>query len=132
MTTNAQAALHAAATVFAGSKRYATPEHVTILASHFNTWLTKQDALLQAAKPKPFVYELPLTRPEPSDARPGPGHFLTENANADPVCRCGWNPAELYIGLSHREDARQVIREHIAAQKPNLMDPVAEGAPHGG
>jgi len=37
--TNAQAALQAAATIYAGSKGYAIHTHVTVTAYRFLTWL---------------------------------------------------------------------------------------------
>ena len=102
MTTNAQAALQAAATVHAGSKGYTSAQTVTNMAFQFKNWLDTKD------------------RQDAEKARPGPKHFLTEDHNGDPVCHCGWDPAKLYLGLSFREEARQHIRQHIADLKPIL------------
>jgi len=104
MTTNAQAALQAAATVHAGSKGYTSAQTVTNMAFQFKNWLDTKD------------------RQDAEKARPGPKHFLTEDHNGDPVCHCGWNPAQQPGGwnLLHRENARQWIRDHIAAYKPIL------------
>jgi len=43
MTTNAQAALQAAATVYSGGRGHTAPEHVKGMAAAFKLWLDNQD-----------------------------------------------------------------------------------------
>ncbi|MEV4991224.1 hypothetical protein [Pseudarthrobacter sp. LMD1-1-1.1] len=44
-------------------------------------------------------------------------HHLTEDHNADPICNCGWDPSTYGIRVGSREDARQLVRMHIAEAK---------------
>lgn len=49
------------------------------------------------------------------------GHRLAEDHNGDPVCSCGWNPANFFRPTS-REDARGRIRSHIAPHGPRQSE----------
>jgi len=139
--TNAQAALQAAATIHAGKAGYTSAQTATNLAFQFKNWLdmhdkrdiergigeVRLDTVPNLAEPS---IRSTLNSGHPDDdrgvpkpgPRPGPKHFLTEDHNGDPVCHCGWNPAQQPGGwnLLHRENARQWIRDHIAAYKPIL------------
>lgn len=42
-----------------------------------------------------------------------PGHRLAEDHNADPVCECGWNPANHHKDIGTRDFGRYLVREHI-------------------
>lgn len=48
MTTNAQAALQAAATVYGGGRGHTAPDHVKAMANQFKQWLDKHDQQAQA------------------------------------------------------------------------------------
>lgn len=130
MTTNAQAALQAAATVHAGSKGYSAPQTVTNMAYQFKNWLDMHDRrdAEKAAEERDTVFQQafgPFSRggvdPEPPKPgpRPGPKHFLKEDHNGDPICHCGWDPArETSPVVRTREQARADIRWHVVGLKP--------------
>ena len=79
MTTNAQAALQAAATVHAGSKGYTSAQTVTNLAYQFKHWLDRHDAMDEEKKVEESnsVFEdtfglKPDTPYTPAFPKPGP------------------------------------------------------------
>lgn len=47
----------------------------------------------------------------------GQVHGVSGDRNGDPVCRCDWDPAALYL-VSTREEARTLIRTHIRENTP--------------
>lgn len=57
MTTNAQAALQAAATIYSTGRGNTSHDHVTGLAETLKKWLDKQD---QAEPPRLIEYDLPF------------------------------------------------------------------------
>lgn len=49
-------------------------------------------------------------------------HYLAEDHNGDPVCACGWNPAD-HFRVRVREDGRDRIREHVTRIKESGLTP---------
>ncbi|MDN4645372.1 hypothetical protein [Arthrobacter sp. PsM3] len=63
-------------------------------------------------------FEAENTAPPRADQSGRGAHFLAEDHNGDPVCRCGWDPARaLPCAPVSRESARSDIREHIGNAK---------------
>lgn len=152
--TNAQIALLAAATVYEGGRGHTPSQSVLTLADSFEVWLDARDKLNQPAKepelshhitcrarlaggqypcnctPIPYHGDAPAppyqAHSEVAKERPGPKHFVSENANADPICHCGWDPLQecpWQPGPWSRELARTLIRQHVASTKPNSGHP---------
>lgn len=71
MTTNAQAALQAAATVYSGGRGHTAPEHVKGMAAAFKLWLDNQDragarVVEEQAQPRPHSIGQTWLKAKPS------------------------------------------------------------------